>query len=118
MFRPNRHVICVPMSFAANEQTVQKIYFPAKATILRMRSHVTKVLAGTDAGTLTLKDSSANAMTNGQISLPASTAVDNNTSVVPTDNNVVAADDFITLTSAKSTAGGVVNVYIEYKFTP
>lgn len=118
MFRPNRFFLCIPMSFEANEQTTHKVYFPSKATILRMRTHVTKALADTDAGTITLNNSAAAAMANGAISLTASTAVNNNTAAVPTTNNVVAADDFVQLVSAKATAGGKVNVFIEYKLTP
>lgn len=115
MLGPNRFVMCIPMSFETGEQTTHKVYFPAKAKILRMRTHVTKALAASDAGTITMNNSASAAMASGQVSLPLSTLINNNASCVPTTNNTVTADDYIELVSAKTTAGGKVNVFIEYK---
>ena len=107
----------VPVSFESGEQMTHKIYFTQSVKITGWRGQVTKALAATDAGTITLKDSSGNNITpNAAISIPASTAIAAEFNQgAPTTNAVVAAGDFIQLVVAKTTAGGKGNVYIEYE---
>ena len=106
----------VALSFESNEQTVTKVYFPFKVTINKLRGIVMKAIAGTDNGTITAANSSGN-MSGGVITATASDALDTAYSVTPTTNNIIAADSYIQLTVAKSTAGGKVLISIEYTRT-
>ena len=116
MFRPNRFVMTVPVSFKTGFQMATlDLFFPAKAQITRIRSIVTKALAGTDAGTIQAKNSAGTNLTNGLLTHAASAALADKQSAVPTANHIVAADDFLRLTTAKATAGGEALVQIEYK---
>lgn len=115
---PNRYTVTIPVSFEANLQMTHKVRFPAKAKILKMWAQVTKALAGTDAGTITLEDAASTAMTNGQISFPASTVLATESSATPTTGQTIAAGSFCEVTTAKTTAGGTALVTIEYKLVP
>lgn len=57
--------------------------------------------------------SSTGAMANGVITHLASAALNDEQSVSPTTNNVVVADSYVQLVSAKTTAGGKALVTIE-----
>lgn len=106
----------VPMSFETGEQTTTKIYFPMKVTINKIRGIVMKAVAGTDNGTVTCGNSTG-ASASGVITATASAALNTEYSVSPTTNNVVLADGYYYLTSAKSTAGGKVLVSLEWTVT-
>ena len=115
IFQPNLYVMTFPMAFETGEQASYDVYLPVKARVLKMRSHVTKALAGTDAGTLTLQNSAAAAMTGGVCTHAASAALNDKQTATPTTNNTVNAGDFFRVVAAKTTAGGRVNVEIEYE---
>lgn len=106
----------VRMSFEANEKTTTKIYFPMKVTVNKIRGIAMKAIAGTDNGTVTCGNSTGASAT-GEITATASDAIDTEYSVTPTTNNVVLADGYYYLTSAKSTSGGVVLVTLEWTRT-
>ena len=102
----------VPMSFETGGQMTMKVYFPYKVTINKIRGIVTKAIAGSDNGTITCGNSTG-ASTTGVITATASDALAVEYSVTPTTNNVVLADGYYYLTSAKSTAGGEVLISLE-----
>lgn len=105
------------MSFETGEQTTTRIYFPTKVTINKIRGIVMKALAGTDAGTVTCGNSTG-ASTGGVLTLAASSALNYEpTAATPSTNNVVLADGYYYLTTAKSTAGGKILVSLEYTCT-
>ena len=106
----------ISMSFETGYQTTTRIYFPMKVTINKIRGIVTKVIAGTDNGTVTCGNSSG-ASSGGVVTCTASDALATEYSVTPTTNNVVLADGYYYLTSAKSTAGGQVLISLEYTVT-
>lgn len=106
----------VPMSFETDEQTTTRIYFPMKVTINKIRGIVMKAVAGTDNGTVTCGNSSG-ASTSGVITATKSAALNTEYSVSPTTNNVVLADGYYYLTSAKTTPGGKVLVSLEWTIT-
>ncbi len=108
------HILVVPVSFETGEQGAAKVYFPSSVTVTKVRTTVTKALAGTDAGTVTGANATG-ASTGGQTSHAASAAIGNEQSATPTTNNTVDAGSFYQLTSAKTTAGGKALVTIEYK---
>ena len=106
----------VPMSFESGEQTTTKIYFPMKVTINKIRGIVMTAIAGTDDGTITCGNSTG-ASDNGVITAKASDALNTEYLVSPTTNNVVLADGYYYLTSAKTTPGGKVLVSLEWTIT-
>ena len=106
----------VPMSFETDEQTTTKIYFPMKVTIDKIRGIVMKAIAGNDNGTITCGNLTG-ASDNGVITAAASDALNTEYSVSPTTNNVVLADGYYYLTSAKTTPGGKVLVSLEWTVT-
>lgn len=105
------------VSFEANEVMASKVYWTQSVRITGWRGQVTKALAATDAGTITLKDSAGNNITpNAALSIPASTAIAAEFNQgAPNTNNVVAAGDFIQVVTAKTTPGGKARVFIEYE---
>jgi hypothetical protein len=106
----------VPMSFETNEATTTKIYFPMKVTINKIRGIAMKAIAASDNGTITCGNVGGNS-TSGVITCTASDAINTAYSVTPSDNNVVLADGYYQLVSAKSTAGGKCLVTLEWTRT-
>lgn len=106
----------VPMSFETGEQTTTKIYFPMKVTINKIRGIVMTKIAGTDNGTITCGNLTG-ASDNGVITVTESAEVDTEYFVSPTTNNIVLADGYYYLTSAKITPGGKVLVSLEWTIT-
>jgi len=109
-------IITLPLSFETDEQTATKIFFPFKVTINKIRSIVMKALAGTDTGTITGANSTGDS-NNGVVTVAISAALNDEDSTSPDTNNVVLADGYYKLTSAKATAGGKALVTLEYTRT-
>ncbi len=109
-------VTTVPLSFETDEQTTTRIYFPMKVTVNKIRGIVMKAIAASDNGTVTCGNSTG-ASASGVLTATASDALNTEYSASPTTNNVVLADGYYYLTSAKSTAGGKVLVSLEWTVT-
>ncbi|MFA5306102.1 MAG: hypothetical protein WC365_01495 [Candidatus Babeliales bacterium] len=109
-------VIAFPLSFETNEQMQTLIYFPMKVTVNKIRSTVTKALAGTSNGTITCGNVGG-ASANGVVTVALSAALEDDDTASPTTNNVVLADGYYYLTTAKADAGGKVLVTLEYTVT-
>jgi hypothetical protein len=109
-------ITVVPMSFETNEQTTTRIYFNSKVTINKIRGIVMKAIAGSDNGTITCGNSTGDSAS-GVVTATASDALNVAYAVTPTTNNVVLADGYYQLLSAKSTAGGKVHVTLEWTKT-
>lgn len=110
----NYKVICIPMSFASGATTTHTLYFPMAVTVTKVRTFVTTAIAGTDAATVTCANNGGSAMTGGVVTIPLSSTVATENSATPTTNNTFTAGQKMQLTTAKTTAGGVVNCYVEY----
>jgi hypothetical protein len=106
----------VPMSFESGEQTTTKIYFPMKVTINKIRGIVMKAISDNGDGTITCGNST-DVSDDGVITATASDALNTEYSVSPTTNNVVLADGYYSLASAKGTPGGKVLVSLEWTIT-
>lgn len=106
-------VLAVNQSFETNEVGALRIYFPFKVRINKIRSHVVKALAATDAGTITGANSTG-ASTGGVTTHALSAAIGDAQAATPTTNVVVEADSYYQLTSAKTTKGGKVQCFLEY----
>ena len=110
--------ITVPVSFATASQCANHVKFPYACTITDFYAVVTTALAGTDAGTITPKNGSGTSMTlSAPLSFPASSALDTALDVSATADNVIAANDIISLTTAKTTGGGTALVTITFTRT-
>jgi len=105
-------IITVPISLATGEQTATKIFFPYKVTVNKIRGIVMKAIAAVDNGTIQGANSTGNSAA-GLITATASDALNVEYSVSPTSNNIVSANSYYILTSAKATAGGKVLVSLE-----
>lgn len=97
-------MVCVPVSFESTEQCHNRIYVPYNFRIVQVRSIVTKALAGTNNGTITV--AIAGGSSAGVISIPASSALDYEDSLLPVSNDTGSAGDYIDFTTLKTTAGG------------
>lgn len=114
---PEAHTIAIPMSFETGFQTTLDIPFHGDVEIISVNAQVTKALAGTDAGTIAIKDEAA-AVTYDTLSFPASSALAAHDESVFTDRVFVNRGSTLKLISAKSTAGGEVLVFVQYQPAP
>jgi hypothetical protein len=110
--------IVASVSFETGEQGQYRIYNPGKIRIMRVRAIVTKALANTDAGTITVQDASGNTITT--LTIPLSTALNTefDSGVISIANQDLTADTHFRLLTAKTTAGGKAQVSIEYNALP
>ncbi|MDQ0923333.1 hypothetical protein QF038_001841 [Pseudarthrobacter sp. W1I19] len=106
-------VVSVATSFETGEQAAVKVFFPFPVRITKIRGIVTKAIAATDTGTITGANATG-ASTGGVLTAAISAALNTEYSATPTTNNTVAADSYYKLTAAKTTAGGKMNVTLEY----
>lgn len=89
-----------------------KIKMPYAGTVTGIYAYAIKAIAGTDNGTIVAKNNGGTTMTDGTITYTASDARGTAYTVSPSANNTFAAGDLLTFTTAKVTAGGVVQLSI------
>lgn len=104
------------VSFESGEQTTYSIPIPFDCTINAIYYTVTKVIAGTDNGTVAIAISGGST-TPSSITLTASTALGTTANTNITSNNAVSAGEYLQLTTSKTTAGGKLLLTIEYTRT-
>lgn len=107
-------MISFEASFESGEQTTHKIYFPYPVYITEARAQVTKALAATNAGTITLKNNAGTAMATGVITFAASSALATLGYCKPTSKQGISATQYLQITVAKTTAGGRARVVIYF----
>jgi len=105
----------IPMSFEAGEQMALKVYFNHKVTIDKIRGIVTTAIEGTDNGTITAANGDGDIT--GVLTATAGAHLATECSAIPTTNNVIAQDGYVSLTSAKDTVGGRMLVTLEWTRT-
>jgi hypothetical protein len=103
------HDRVVDLSFESGEQASYKQYLTQAARVTALRVHVTKALAGTDAGTLDLYDAAGNLK--GTMNLAAGLALNSEQTMTVTAFTV-AAGSFYRLNTAKTTAGGKIKAIV------
>lgn len=114
---PIEEIITVPLSFETNFVTASvKVYFPYKVTINKIRTCVTKALAGVSSGYVTCGNSTG-ASTGGVVTIAASAALGEEDTASPTTNNVVLADGYYYLVPTKANVGGEALVTLEFTRT-
>lgn len=105
--------IIVPVSFEANEVGDMKIRIEYACTVTAIYAAVSKAIAATDDATIVPKNNSGTTMGTGTITLPASTAIGTAVTSTPSTDNTFTAGQIMTLTTAKTTAGGKALVTIK-----
>ncbi len=93
-----------------------KLKLPA-CTVSSIYVEVTKTVEATNACTITPKDDSGTAFTGGTITLTAGTTIGTGFTSTPTANNVFTSGQIMTLSVAKTTAGGKCLVTLTYTRT-
>lgn len=100
-------------SFDAGEQGAITFQFPYPVRITKLDAIVTKALAITDAGTITVRNNLNVVM--GTLTFAAASVIGTRLSVVPIANNIIKQNEDITVAPAKTTAGGKVMLTIHYE---
>lgn len=94
-----------------------KVLFPFDCTITGVYGSVSKAIAGTDDATITVKNNSGTTMTGGVLTFTASSAKGTAQTGAISANNVISAGQVVTITGAKTTAGGEVLTILTYTRT-
>lgn len=110
-------VALLQVSFEAGYLGDFKITMPFAGTVTSIYAYAVKVISGTDNGTIVAKNNAGTTMTAGTITYTASDARGTAYTVAPSANNTFVANDILTFTTAKTTAGGVVQLSITYTRT-
>lgn len=99
----------IPVSFETDEIGSINIFFPYACQINEVVACVTKTIASTDNGLISLLNSSGDRMENAtDVPISADATVGEVFAFVPTTNNIVAAGDYFTVETTKATKGGRV----------
>jgi hypothetical protein len=109
-------IVTLEMSFETALVTATKVFFPYKVTINKIRSIVMKEVAAENEGTITGANSTGDSNA-GVVTVAAGAALNVEDSASPDSNNVVEANGYYQLTTAKATKGGTVLVTLEYTRT-
>lgn len=107
-------IITVPISFESGEQAVYGIRMSYAGSVTNVYCKATKAIAATDTGTITFKDNAGTTMTvTTPIVFAISDPINTAYSSAVTANNTFVDGDIITITPAKTTAGGKVLITLE-----
>lgn len=111
-------VIPLLVSFEAAGGTVPsvgdfKIKIPYPGTVTEIYAYAVKAIANTDAGTIQAKNNAGTNMTAGLVTFAISDARGTAYTVTPSADNTFIAGDILTFTTAKVTAGGLVQLSIK-----
>lgn len=89
-----------------------KIKMPYAGTVTEIYAYAVDAISATDNGTITPKNNGGTTMTSGVITFTASDPRGTAYTSTPSANNTFAAGDLLTFTTAKTTAGGIVQLSI------
>lgn len=112
-----KEVFTILVSFEAEEQNKNQVRMSYPGKVTNMFASVVKAIAGTDAATIQARNGSDTNMTDGSISLPASTAQDVSAEASPSANNAFGDGDILEFEGSKSTAGGKALLTVEVERT-
>lgn len=113
-----QEVIIIPVSFEAGEQCNNTIYITFPCTIDQVFILVTKVIAATDAATITVKINGTSVGGANPASIPLSSALNYNQANGFATPNTVTTSSYIDIISAKTTPGGKALVTLFVTRTP
>ncbi len=107
-------LLAIPISFETGEIAAVSIQFPFRALVTYLETIVFKAIAATDNATIVPSNSVGN-MASGTVTIALSSAQGVVDTATPTGaNRVIAAGTDLTLTPAKTTAGGKVMLTVHY----
>lgn len=106
-------VLNVQVSFESGETGDFKIKLPYACTVTELYGYATKVIAGTDNGTIVPKNNAGTTMTSGTLTFVAADPRGTAYTSTPSANNTFSAGEYLTLTTAKTTSGGKVLLSIK-----
>lgn len=104
--------IVIPVSFESGEQCDNNVVLYYAGVISEISATVTKAIASTDNATIVF-ELNGTPLTSSTITFTASDPLNTTETLTPASSNIFAADDVLTLTTAKSTAGGKALVSIK-----
>jgi hypothetical protein len=110
--------IVVPVSFETGEQGTYRVYTAGKIRINRVKAIVVKAIAGTDNGTVTVKDAAGDTIATLTAAASASLGTQYDSGSISDADQDISADSYFDLVTAKSTAGGKLLVSVEYSVLP
>lgn len=102
------------VSFESGYQCDNKIKMPCAGTVTGLYAYAVKAVAGTDNGTIVAKNAAGTTMTSGTITFTASDPQGTAYTSTPSANNTFSAGDILYFTTAKTTAGGVIELTVTY----
>lgn len=105
-------IVTLQVSFESGYAGDFKIQMPYTGTVTGIYAYAIKAIAGTDNGTITAKNNAGTTMTDGVVTFTAADPRGTAYSVSPSASNTFIAGDILTFTTAKTTAGGVVQLSI------
>lgn len=106
-------VLTIDVSFESGEQGDFKVKLPYSCTVTEIYAYAVKAIAGTDSGTIVPKNNAGTTMTGGTITYAASDPRGTAYTSTPSANNTFSSGEYLTLTTAKTTAGGKVMLSIK-----
>lgn len=109
-------LIPVPVSFETNEQGTFKLpTLPFRCRLKEVKSAVTKALASTDDGTITVKNGDTSLAV---VTIAASAAIGDEDEDTTVDESPFELDEQISIITAKTTAGGKAMLYLVIEILP
>lgn len=107
-------VLSIQISFESGEQAAYPLRMNYAGSIVNIYARAIKSIAGTDNGTVTIRDNAGTTMTVGTpIVFAASDLINTTYSSNVSGNNTFVAGDIITVTPVKATAGGKALIVLE-----
>ncbi len=94
------------VSFESGEECDNQVKVGYPGTVTEVYFTVDKAIASANNGTITPKNNAGTAMTDGLITVTASSALDTGFTSSPTGNNTFVAGDILKFTTAKTNNGG------------
>lgn len=110
--------IVTEVSFETGEQAQNRIYTAGKIRINRVKAIVTKAIAATDNGTITVQDAAGDSIAVLTITLSSALNTEFDSGVLTDTDQDIAKDSHFRLLTAKTTAGGKCLVSVEYSVLP
>ncbi len=110
--------IVANLSFETGEQGAYRIYTFGKIRVVRVKAIVTKAIAATDDGTITIKDAAGDTIATLTATASDTIGTEYDTTIITDTDKDIGKDSYFDLVTAKSTAGGKVIVSVEYNILP
>lgn len=106
-------IVTLKVTFETNEQCTYRIKMPYAGTVEEIYAQCVHPISATNDGTITPKNNGGTTMTDGVITFPASSPLETAYTVTPSANNTFVSGDLLQFTTAKSNAGGKVQLSIK-----